>query len=796
MDKIKYVKLEQPDGSYSDSIPLAVDADHVDVNGNTLINVLGTKANNIEIQNESALRQSMDNSLQDQIKIERVRIDNITDLPEGSTSGDAELQDIKIGYDGQSYTNAGTSVRNQIKDIYRNFNVINTGLKEVPTYIAGYVDYEDGAYHDYHNNMQYVVTDYIKIPKNTNSINLEAVYTNNKSGWCLYDINKTFIRGGKNLLIENIQENECFIRFGDVNSETPRVHNISISYINNTLEKFNYLYSKFQEINFEHGKYWRSQNNVAILNEYTTLNASNKISLENIEKIYLDTLGYGAGLAYFFINENNIIISSSTLANFDGFLEIPENATHIVVNVIDRYKENFIMLFNNNASLMEKIINSKDEIYNYLKGYQTFEPSYNTNQYLDYKDGTTHAWGGNAYALTQFIEIPIDTKQININANFYGAAGWGIYDENQTFIYGGLSNLIDNIPTTAKYIRFSDRDDTGEHNISMTFYNKFYNENNTISCFGDSVTEGMSTDGHHTADYGKDPYPAQLFTLLKDNNYPYNVNNYGHGGERLLDVASRLSSVPCYFSEDVTIPADGMEVSLGIMTNNNGKITGTKIKSIYDDECIYFTQLQSDTNPIYINNIPYVMSIHDNANWIRKLNNDNQNTTITKGTILLTNNFKNSYINIIYAGYNDRTNMSLEKFIYYNKKCLEYQNNKCLIIGSTHSIFTNWNDVQGNNTQEKYENYAKRCLNEFGYNFIDLYKLFFENAMNYALDGGYFTDKTQEEITSMQNLLDQKIIPAEFSYDNNSQGNVHLNRIGYYVVARLIFERLTQLNLI
>ena len=51
MDKIKYVKLEQPDGSYSDNIPLAVDADHIDVNGSTLINVLNNKANNIDINN-------------------------------------------------------------------------------------------------------------------------------------------------------------------------------------------------------------------------------------------------------------------------------------------------------------------------------------------------------------------------------------------------------------------------------------------------------------------------------------------------------------------------------------------------------------------------------------------------------------------------------------------------------------------------------------------------------------------------------------------------------------------------
>ena len=49
MDKIKYVKLEQPDGSYSDSIPLSVDSDHVDVNGSTLTVELN-KIDNLETQ--------------------------------------------------------------------------------------------------------------------------------------------------------------------------------------------------------------------------------------------------------------------------------------------------------------------------------------------------------------------------------------------------------------------------------------------------------------------------------------------------------------------------------------------------------------------------------------------------------------------------------------------------------------------------------------------------------------------------------------------------------------------------
>ena len=46
------------------------------------------------------------------------RMDTFTSLKNGSTTGDAELADIRIGINGQKYANAGTAVREQIRDTH------------------------------------------------------------------------------------------------------------------------------------------------------------------------------------------------------------------------------------------------------------------------------------------------------------------------------------------------------------------------------------------------------------------------------------------------------------------------------------------------------------------------------------------------------------------------------------------------------------------------------------------------------------------------------------------------------
>ncbi|MDD6400616.1 MAG: phage tail protein, partial [Lachnospiraceae bacterium] len=86
-------------------------------NANEINNIITEYAKKTDV-NDLASKKAEKNDLQtvsNELNVQKARIDAFTSLAQGSTTGDAELIDTRVGLIGETYPNSGTAVRTQLE---------------------------------------------------------------------------------------------------------------------------------------------------------------------------------------------------------------------------------------------------------------------------------------------------------------------------------------------------------------------------------------------------------------------------------------------------------------------------------------------------------------------------------------------------------------------------------------------------------------------------------------------------------------------------------------------------------
>lgn len=222
MDKEKIISLENLN-QYSEETSGKIKkkiAEHTD---NTNVHVTTadkSKWNNYETkieQNKTDIQ-----NLQNQDNVLSSRIDNIATLPEGSTTADAELADIRVGADGTTYESAGTAVRTQVSKLKQDLdelaNNIDNDKKAVYLNLFDMNNIIDDAYigdsgETVNGNRDFFITDFIKIDIGE-TITVDTLHLVDHSiwfcNWAKAPIKKVTLTNGK---WRNDETENGYIRF-------------------------------------------------------------------------------------------------------------------------------------------------------------------------------------------------------------------------------------------------------------------------------------------------------------------------------------------------------------------------------------------------------------------------------------------------------------------------------------------------------------------------------------------------------------------------------------------------------
>lgn len=157
--------------------------------------------------------------------VARERITNLAQLQEGSTTADAELRDIRVGYNGTTYSSAGEAVRGQVGSLSGDMSSMFKNVIYNTEY--GYLNRYGGVQTE--TVKRFVYSDGILLRPGYSIVVATKVPANNVSVICMYNDGSY----GEPLVISDVDE-YAFYKYKNI---TGNDIYISVCYANNNVSK-------------------------------------------------------------------------------------------------------------------------------------------------------------------------------------------------------------------------------------------------------------------------------------------------------------------------------------------------------------------------------------------------------------------------------------------------------------------------------------------------------------------------------------------------------------------------------
>ena len=428
-------------------------------------------------------QQSNDiNELKTDMNVVERRINTLTKLEDGSTTGDAELIDARIGYDSYEYDTLGDSMRQQITDVHHAIDLIcGSNVKiELHWTDGGYIDKTDGNIVVY-DNWKY--TDYIELPENAKGLNTIFKGTAQTSYSAFYDLNNNFIEyfdlSNKNI---DIPENAKFFRLSIKKDDSVVVYNrydelnnkcnpdeviaISSELDNKLIDDYIGLSKDAYDIKWIPDGYIDDKTGEMVYLDFNWKYTDYIKISENAKELEAVTTLTGSYSYNAFYDSNKVFISNFSVKNVR--VEIPENAVYFRLSV-DRASTTEI------CNVIEKLIDKctiqeANELDNKLiddyigLSKDAYDIKWIPDGYIDDKTGEMVYLDFN-WKYTDYIKISENAKELEAVTTLTGSYSYNaFYDSNKVFISNfSVKNVRVEIPENAVYFRLSvDRASTTE----------------------------------------------------------------------------------------------------------------------------------------------------------------------------------------------------------------------------------------------------------------------------------------------------------------------------------------------